>query len=128
MRKKPETLALSVALIGTLSVLLVFFIDLALSRARDLENGEHRLQHFGIMMAEHTARTFEALDVLLREMATDLAGNRRDWEKWEPNQGWEYVAQRHSRAMPQLRDLIIFDRNGDQRFISTFFPRAHQRR
>ncbi|MDD2664918.1 MAG: ATP-binding protein [Dechloromonas sp.] len=122
MRKKPETLALSVALIGTLSVLLVFFIDLALSRARDLENGEHRLQHFGIMMAEHTARTFEALDVLLREMATDLAGNRRDWEKWEPNKGWEYVAQRHSRAMPQLRDLIIFDRNGDQRFISTYFP------
>lgn len=125
MRKKPETLALSVALIGTLSVLLIFFIDLALSRARDLENGEHRLQHFGIMMAEHTARTFEALDVLLREMATDLAGNRRDWERWEPNEGWEYVAQRHSRAMPQLRDLIIFDRNGDQRFISTYFPAPH---
>ena len=24
--------------------------------------------------------------------------------------------------MPQLRDLIVFDRNGDQRFISTYFP------
>jgi signal transduction histidine kinase len=121
-KKKPETLALIVALAGTMTILLVFLVDLVLSRHRDLEAGERRLQHFGIMMAEHTARTFEALDVLLRETSTDLSQNQRDWEKWDPSRGWQYVAQRHSRAMPQLRDLIIFDRLGNQRYISTYFP------
>lgn len=121
-KRKPETLALIVALAGTLTILLVFLGDLTLARHRDLAAGERRLQHFGIMMAEHTARTFEALDVLLRETATDLSQNQRDWEKWDPSRGWQYVAQRHSRAMPQLRDLIIFDRLGNQRYISTYFP------
>jgi hypothetical protein len=102
-------------------VLLVFMADLVLARHRDLESGERRLQHFGIMMAEHTARTFEAVDVLLRETATDLSHSRRDWENWEASRGWEYIAQRHSRAMPQLRDLIIL-MLGNQRFISTYFP------
>ena len=111
-KKKPETLALIVALAGTLTILLVFLVDLALARHRDLEAGERRLQHFGIMMAEHTARTFEALDVLLRETSTDLSQNQRDWDKWDESRGWQYIAQRHSRAMPQLRDLIIFDRLG----------------
>jgi signal transduction histidine kinase len=122
LKRKPETLALFVALIGTLTVLFVFLADLLVARHRDIDAGERRLQHFGIMMAEHTARSFEAVDVLLREMAADLSRNRRNWESWEPSQGWEYVAQRHSRAMPQLRDLIIFDRDGNQRFISTYFP------
>ncbi len=124
-KRKPETFVLIVSLIGTVSVLLVFLIDLALARQRDLNAGEERLQHFSVMMAEHTARAFEAIDILLREMATDLSNNRRDWEKWEPAEGWEYVAQRHSRAMPQLRDLIVFDRFGNQRFISTAFPPPH---
>ena len=121
-RKKPETLALIVALAGTLTILLVFLGDLTLARHRDLAAGERRLQHFGIMMAEHTARTFEALDVLLRETSTDLSQNQRDWEKWDESRGWQYIAQRHSRAMPQLRDLIVFDRLGNQRYISTYFP------
>ena len=120
--RKPETLALTISLVGTLIVLLVFLADLIVARNRDLEAGECRLQHFSIMMAEHTARTFEAVDMLLRETATDLSHSRREWEKWEASKGWEYIAQRHSRAMPQLRDLIIFDRLGNQRFISTYFP------
>ncbi|AXS78793.1 ATP-binding protein [Dechloromonas sp. HYN0024] len=122
LTRKPETLALTVALASTLIVLLVFLVDLTLARHNDIEAGERRLQHFGIMMAEHTARSFEAVDVLLRETATDLSHNRRDWEDWSSAKGWEYVAQRHSRAMPQLRDLIVFDRQGNQRFISTQFP------
>ena len=122
VRQKPETLALIVALVSTITVLTVFLTDLLLARQRDLETGEKRVQHFGIMMAEHTARTFEAVDILLREMAADLSNNRRNWVKWESGEGWEYVAQRHSRAMPQLRDLIIFDKNGEQRHVSTYFP------
>lgn len=122
LQRKPESLALIVALISTLAVLGGFMADLLVARHRDIDAGEQRLQHFGIMMAEHTARAFEAVDVTLREISTDLSGSRRDWERWEASNGWEYVAQRHSRAMPQLRDLIVFDRQGNQRFISTHFP------
>jgi len=122
LRRRPEALALVVALVATVTVLTVFLSDVFLSRERELELGERRVQHFSIMLAEHTARTFEAVDILLREMAADLTNNQHDWENWESNRGWEYVAQRHSRSLPQLRDLAIFDRDGEQRFISTYFP------
>lgn len=122
LKRKPETLALTVALAGTLIVMAVFLTDLVLARHRDLEDGKRRLMHFGLMMAEHSARTFEAVDVVLREIAIDLSRNRRGWESWDPAKGWEYVAQRHSRSMPQLRNLVIFDKQGNQRFISTAFP------
>ena len=125
LRRKPEALALFVGLVSTLAVLVVFLTDLVLARQRDTEDGERRLQHFGLMMAEHTARSFESVDVMLREMAADLSRNRPNWDSWDASQGWEYIAQRHSRAMTQLRDLIIFDRYGNQRFISTYFPAPH---
>lgn len=122
LNRKPEKLALIVALASTLTVLFVVLADLTLSYQRDLESAEKRLQHFSIMMAEHTARSFEAVDLLINEIATDLSGNRTDWHEWSDVRGWEYIAQRHSRAMPQLRDLIIFDARGRQRFVSTYFP------
>ena len=122
IRRKPEAIALIVALVGTITVLTVFLSDALLSRERELDLGERRIQHFSIMLAEHTARTFEAVDILLREMAADLSNNHNDWDQWESNRGWEYVAQRHSRSLPQLRDLAVFDREGNQRFISTYFP------
>ena len=85
--RRPETLALIVALSSTLAVLTVFLIDLALSRQRDLQLGEKRLQQFTVMLAEHTARAFEAVDVLVREIATDLSTNRTNWPRWEPALG-----------------------------------------
>ena len=124
-RRRPDLLALIVALAGTLSVAAVFISDLMLSRERELDLGEQRVQHFGTMLGEHTARTFEAVDILLREIATDLTENQHDWENWAPGYGWDYLAKRHSRTLPQLRDLILFTRTGDQRFISTYFPSPH---
>lgn len=121
-KRKPEQLALTLALAGTLAVLVAFLVDLTLSYKREIDSGEQRLQQFSVMMAEHTARSFEAVDVLVKEVATDLSRNLTEWPQWEPARGWEYIAQRHSRAMPQLRDLIIFDHLGNQRFISTYFP------
>ncbi|MCK6411171.1 MAG: ATP-binding protein [Azonexus sp.] len=122
---KPVSLVPLIALLGSLAVFVALVANLYLSRQREIEGGERRLQHFSIMMAEHTARSFEAVDILLREIATDLSQNRGDWERWDVAHGWEYLAQRHSRAMPQLRDLIVFDRQGNQRFISTYFPPPH---
>lgn len=122
LNRTPEKFALLAVLAGTLAVLSAFLIDLGLSYRDELARGEQELQQFTSMMAEHTARAVEAIDILAREIATDLSLNRPDWPDWSPLKGWEYVAQRHSRAMPQLRDLVIFDANGNQRFISTHFP------
>ena len=119
---RPETLTLAIALAASLAVLGAFLINLVVSRQTDLDDGQMRLRHFGQMVAEHTARSLEAVDILLRDMATDLSTNHSPWHQWEASRGWEYVSQRHSRSLPQLRDLIVFDDQGDQRFISTYFP------
>ncbi|MDD2741769.1 MAG: ATP-binding protein [Rhodocyclaceae bacterium] len=120
-RRRPEGVALIVALTSTVVVLIFFLSDAYQSRVRELETGQRRTELFSVMLAEHTARTLEAVDILLREMASDLTNNH-DWRQWEPNRGWEYVTRHHSRALPQLRDLAIFDDAGEQRFISTYFP------
>ena len=121
LRRKPEALALIVALLSTMLVLTIFLSDAYQSRSHEIDVGKRRTELFSIMLAEHTARTLEAVDILLREMAADL-GSNHDWHPWDPNRGWEYVTRHHSRALPQLRDLAIFDQLGEQRFISTFFP------
>ena len=74
IRRRPDLLALIFALIGTLAVVAVFISDLVLSRERELEQGERRVQHFGVMVGEHTARTFEAVDIQLREIASGKVG------------------------------------------------------
>jgi signal transduction histidine kinase len=122
IRRRPDLLAIVVALLGTLAVAAAFLGDLLLSRESELAAGERRVQEFGVMLGEHTARSFEAVDILLREIAADLSDKPHDWERWDQRRGYEYLAKRHSRSLPQLRDLILFDRQGLQRFISTYFP------
>ena len=122
IRRRPDLLALIVALAGTLAVVAFLLWDQFLSRERELDLGTARTEHSGVMLGEHTARTYEAVDILLRDIATDLSSNHQDWASWEASRGWTYVAERHTRSLPQLRDLIIFDRDGEQRFISTYFP------
>ncbi len=120
-QKTPENLTVVIAIASALAIALIFAVELYVARNRALEEGNNRLQHFGLMMAEHTSRTFGVVNVLLREMATDLSGSRRDWPAWDASQGWEYLAQRQSRALPQLRNLILIDNQGKQRFVSTRF-------
>ena len=122
IRRRPDLLALIVAVTGTLAVVAFLLGDLLLSREREIDLGTARTEHFGTMLAEHTARTYEALDILLREIASDLSSNHPEWPTWESSRGWSYVAERHTRSLPQLRDLIIFGRDGEERFISTYFP------
>lgn len=125
IRRRPDLLALAVALLGTLAVAGAFLADLMISRGSELAAGEQRVQAFGIMLGEHTARSFEAVDILLREIASDLSEVGRDWQGWEHRRGHEYLAGRHSRSLPQLRHLVLFDQTGRQRFISTQFPTPH---
>ena len=106
-------------------VSLIFFgmalTDLASERNREIAAGRQQAAQLTGLIAEHTARALEAVDILLRELAGDLA-RTPEWPNWSATRGFEYLSRRHSRALPQLRDLILFDAQGDQRFISTQFP------
>lgn len=103
---------------GALLVVLLFSVDLFLNRQAELSAGEDRARRFNTMMAEHTARTFDAVDILLREISGDLNRNHGNWQKWSEDDGWNYLAQKHSRSMPQLRSLLLFDPGGRERFSS----------
>jgi len=120
--KRPDSLALIISVVASLLVLLAFVVGLVSARNEEIAQAEQRLQHFATMFAEHADRSLSGVDVLMREVARDLSSNRRDWRQWEDIRGWEYISERHSRSLPQLRDLILFDANGQQRFMSTVFP------
>ncbi len=124
-RSRPDTLALAIALFSSLAVLAAFFTDIVLSRQNELDDSRTRLSGFTSQLAEHTSRSHEAIDALLAEMANDLSIRHRNWRDWTPSEGWEYTVQHHSRSLPQLRSLIVFDQKGDQRFISTYYPTPH---
>lgn len=120
--RRPEALVLVVSLVGSLAVLLAFAGGLLAGRQDALVRAEQRLQHVGTMLAEHTARSLDGVDILLRELARDLSQNKSDWRDWEDVRGWGYIAEQHSRSLPQLRSLSVFDQLGQQRFVSTIFP------
>lgn len=120
-RRNPAWLAIPLLTLASALVLVGFLVDLALSRSHEEALGRQRLTHLTELIGEHTARSLEAVDILLRELSSDLSANK-NWQHWDARTGFEYLSTRHSRSLPQLRDLIIFDRQGDQRFISTQFP------
>lgn len=118
MTRTPANRIFLAAQAGALLVLLLFITDLFFNQHRDLAAGKERAQRFNFMMAEHTARTFDAVDILLREIAGELSRSQTDWRQWKEDDGWSYLAQRHSRAMPQLRALFIYDERGQPRHQS----------
>lgn len=120
--RRPDTLALAVSLAGSLAVVLAFIVGLVTTRGEEKAQAEQRLQHFSTMLSEHAARSLDGIDILLRELTRDLSHHKLDWRDWEDSRGWEYIAEHHSRTLPQLREIAVFDHSGRQRFVSTVFP------
>ncbi len=120
--RRLEVLVMIVALLGTAAVGGVLMTDLLATRESTLEAGERRVGNFGQTLGEHMARSMEAVDILLREIAVDLAEDFPEWRTWSNSKSWDYLARRHSRNLPQLRDIALFDANGQQHAISTYFP------
>lgn len=120
--KRPETLALLVALLGSGVVLAAFVVNLGFSRGRELETSRQRLQHAAAVIADHSARSLNAVDMLLKDLAQDLADSRSDWQGWDANRAWSFLSQHHLQSLPQLREVALFDENGQQRLVSGVFP------
>lgn len=120
--RRPETLALLVALIGSLIVLAAFVVNLVLSRERELDSAGLRLQQTANLVADHTSRALDAVDIVLRDMAAELTGSQRDWHSWDAGRGWEFISRHHSKSLPQLGALWILDQQGELRHASSVFP------
>ncbi len=116
---RPETRSTIIAGTSCLLMIILLVVDLGLGYRQTLNEAEDRLRHFNLTMVEHTARSLETVRVLLREIAKDLQTHHPEWRSWDAAEGWEYLAQRHTRTLPQIRHMILFDQNGDQKFVST---------
>ncbi|MBL8428621.1 MAG: response regulator [Dechloromonas sp.] len=75
-------------------------------------------------LAEHVARSMDAVELLLDDVQHDLGD--KSWWNWPNSEaGHEYLHSRLKVKLPQLRHLLIFDAYGDQRhtsFSPTFKP------
>ena len=62
IRRRPDLLALIVALVSTLAIVAFVLGNLILSRDRELDLGIARTGYFGAMLGEHTARTVRGME------------------------------------------------------------------
>lgn len=124
--RRPEQLVLLGSLIFAGLVLLLFAVDLYHARQRELDEGARRTRQFSVMVSENSARAFEVVEALLRELATDFGRDRAPWPSWPDDQIWEALARRHSKSLPAIRQLMLVDPQGNIRAVSSRFEPTRQ--
>jgi signal transduction histidine kinase len=120
VKLKPHFSATHLFVVSLAAMLLVaatFVVDTVASRERHLLRATQQLQYSSRMLAMHVARSFDAIEVLLDELTPQLAkfDHGRDWSR---KQGHDFLGKHMTRALPQVRFLIVFNADGDQRFTS----------
>ncbi|MCB1957693.1 MAG: response regulator, partial [Rhodocyclaceae bacterium] len=109
------------AFVSVSALLAIFGYDYYLTRGQQIEEGRRQATDYGHIFAEHAARSLYAVDAIANEMRLAIQ-TAPDWESWQEVRGHELLARRKTGALPQLRDFIVFDRVGEQRFHSSLFP------
>lgn len=107
-------------IVSLLALLLVggaFVADLVSTRQRQLDNGVQQLDFHSRMLAEHVARSFDSIEILLDELKPQIS-ELHPWWMWSPQEGHEMLRSRLTRSLPAIRYLIVFDAEGRQRFTS----------
>ena len=106
-----------VSLLAIVLVAATFVVDTVASRARHLARGAQQLQYASRMLAMHAARSFDGIEILLDELEPQLAQVKHG-QHWSPQQGNDFLKKHVTRVLPQVRNLIIFNADGEQRFAS----------
>lgn len=114
-RSNPLTLLFSVAAI--LLLIGVLAVDLIGSKKQALGDGVNQIEQHDRILAEHIARSFDSIEVLLDEMR-QVFQNGTVWQRWSQEEGHQQLKSRLTRSLPQIRHLIIFDAEGFQRHTS----------
>ncbi|MBI2308896.1 MAG: hypothetical protein HYU78_16540 [Rhodocyclales bacterium] len=107
----------------TLGVIALFLLaatmalDLVSSRRTEFNHATRQIEQHDRMLAEHVARSFDSIEVLLDEMRLTLQENG-SWLQWNAGTGHQYLKERLTRSLPQIRHLLLFDAAGNQRHAS----------
>jgi signal transduction histidine kinase len=106
-----------VSLTAMLLVAATFVVDTVASHERHLLRATEQLKYSSRMLAMHVARSFDAIEILLDELTPQLAmlDNGR---AWSPEEGHDFLGKHMTKVLPQIRFLIVFNADGDQRFTS----------
>lgn len=113
--------ALVLGLTALILIATALALDIIDSRSTEFEHGMSQIAQHDRMFAEHVARSFEGVEILLDEMHLVLKDGRR-WQEWSDEQGHRYLKERLTRSLPQIRHLIIFDADGRQRHANFALP------
>lgn len=124
MQAKRHLSAAQIFIAGLVAIVLVaatFAVDTVASRARHLARGAHQLQYASRMLAMYAARSFDGIEILLDELEPQLK-QLNHGQNWSPQQGNDFLKKHVTHALPQIRNLVIFNADGDQRFASLGAP------
>lgn len=119
--RAPNPVLYAYGLFTVFLVLIAFVVDILVARDQELKAGEQALTQHARLLAEHAARSFDSVEVLLDELNRDLSSGHRWWD-WSDARGHEFLRVRMTRTLPQIRHLIVFDDTGTQRFSGSFYP------
>lgn len=100
---------------------LLFFSHFFSSKQRELNAGLRDINSFSYLVAENVSRSFDAVDLITNELRGQFA-QVINWQAWPDQAGHALLAERKTRALPQLRDFAVYDETGRQRFHSTLLP------
>jgi signal transduction histidine kinase len=115
-KHRPSLLGLPLVAAAALMLVGMLALDLLGSRQKVMEDGVVQIEQHDRILAEHVARSFDSIEVLLDEMR--IAIQEGGWQHWTPAQGHQHIKSRLSRSLPQIRHLLIFDAEGFQRHTS----------
>lgn len=110
----------SALLIAALAIVVLAGVqgfDLYFGREKAIALNIRHIEQNDRMFAEHVARSLDSIDILLDEMSIVIQEGGH-WKYWDQETGHQLLKSRLSRALPQVRHLLIFDAAGNQRHTS----------
>jgi len=116
----PRNLGRLSFLLSGIAVLLMaglLIADLFVSREQTEEMAIRQISRQDHLFAGHVARSLDSVEVLLDETAVAI-NDGGGWLQWSSDEGHRQLRTRLSRALPQVRQLLIFDADGRQRHTS----------
>ena len=109
--------ALVVAGLAVLMLTGILALDQYFSREKAYALNLRHIEQNDRMFAEHVGRSLDSVDILLDEMRIALQEGG-GWQHWPAATGHQSLKTRLSRSLPQVRHLLIFDADGNQRHTS----------
>lgn len=116
-RRRLTLLGFAFAALASLAILTGIVFNLHSERQRTLDEWSDKNSRLTRGIAELVARSMDGVDVLLDDIQADLKSV--SWWNWSSSQvGYQFLQGRLKIRLPQLRHLLIYDAQGNQRHVS----------